>query len=149
MSRLVEIAQWFRRGRFFNFINVFLLFHNYLPLEKGRALYLNKLESPSPKKALCQVWLKLALWFLRRRFLNFINVFPSYIIISPWKRSGPFIWKKLESPSPRNALFQVWLKSAQWFWWRRWQCEKFMTTPTTTTTDKQKIFEKLNMLNSR
>ena len=36
----------------------FSLFRNYLPLEKGGALYLNKLESPSPKDALCQVWLK-------------------------------------------------------------------------------------------
>ena len=45
---------------FFNFVNVFSQFHNYLPLEKGGALYLNKLESPSPKDALCQVWLKLA-----------------------------------------------------------------------------------------
>ena len=36
------------------------------PLEKGGALHLNKLESPSPKDALCQVWLKLAQWFWRR-----------------------------------------------------------------------------------
>ena len=34
---------------FFNFVNVFLLFGNYLPLEKGGAIYLNKLDSPSPK----------------------------------------------------------------------------------------------------
>ena len=44
----------------------FLLFRNYLHLEKGGALHLNKLESPSPKDALCQVWLKLAQWFWRR-----------------------------------------------------------------------------------
>ena len=31
------------------------------------ALYLNKHESSSPKDALCQVWLKLAQWFWRRR----------------------------------------------------------------------------------
>lgn len=29
------------------------------------ALYLNKLESAVPKNAVCQIWLKLALWFLR------------------------------------------------------------------------------------
>jgi hypothetical protein len=28
---------------------------------------LNKLESPPPKDDLCQVWLKLAQWFRRRR----------------------------------------------------------------------------------
>ena len=32
---------------------------------------------------------------------------------------------KLESPSPKDALCQVWLKLAQWFWRRRWKCEKF------------------------
>ena len=34
-------------------------------------LHLNKLESPSPKDALCQVWLKLVQWFWIRRFKNF------------------------------------------------------------------------------
>ena len=43
-----------------NFIDVILLFRNYLPLEKGVALHLDKTESPLPKDALCQVWLKLA-----------------------------------------------------------------------------------------
>ena len=38
-------------------------------------LYLKKLESPSPKDALCQYCLKLAQWFWRIRFLNFDNVF--------------------------------------------------------------------------
>ena len=47
---------------------VFLLFRYYIPLEKGVALHLNKLESASPKDALCHVWLKLAQWFLRRRW---------------------------------------------------------------------------------
>ena len=46
--------------KIFNFVNVFLLFRNYLPLEKDTALHLYKLESPSPKDALCQVRLKLA-----------------------------------------------------------------------------------------
>ena len=35
---------------------VFSEFRNYLPLEKGGALHLNKLESSSPKDALWQVW---------------------------------------------------------------------------------------------
>ena len=55
----LKLAQWFWRRRYSNFVDVFSLFHNYLPLEKGGALHLNKLETPSPKDALCQVWLKL------------------------------------------------------------------------------------------
>ena len=60
---------------FLKFANIFSLFCYYLPLEKGEALHLNKLESPSSKDTLCQVWLKLTHWFWRRKFLKFINVF--------------------------------------------------------------------------
>ena len=35
-------------------VNVFLLFQYYLPFD----LHLKKFESPSPKNALCYVWLK-------------------------------------------------------------------------------------------
>ena len=50
----------------------FRYFCNNLPLEKGGVLHLNKLESPSPKDVLCQVWLKLAQWFWRWRFCQCI-----------------------------------------------------------------------------
>ena len=54
-----------------------------------------KFYSPSPKDALCQVWLKLAQRFWRRRFINFFNVFSLFNIISPWKKAWPFIWTNL------------------------------------------------------
>jgi hypothetical protein len=63
------LAGWFWR-RFLKIFSAFSLFCYYLPLEKGYSLSLNKLISPSPKDDLCQVWLKLAQWFWRRRFLN-------------------------------------------------------------------------------
>ena len=53
---------------------MFLQFRNYLLLEKGVVLHLNTLECPSPKDALCKVWLKFTLWFLRR-FLDFGDEF--------------------------------------------------------------------------
>ena len=40
----------------------------------GAFIWIN-LEFFSPKDALRQIWLKLAQWFWRRRFLNFVNVF--------------------------------------------------------------------------
>ena len=73
--------QWFLTGRFLNFVNVFSLFRNYLPLEKGVAIHLYKLEFPSTKDVLCQVWLKLAQWFWRTTL--------------PWKKACPFICKTL------------------------------------------------------
>ena len=101
------------------FNNVFFLFPNYLPFGKGVALCLNKLDFPSPNDALCQIWLKLAQWFWRRIFLKVVNLFllfPNY----PYFRKGVALYlNKLEIPSPRNTLCQVWLKMSQWFWTKR------------------------------
>ena len=55
----LNFARWFWRRRFLNFDNIFLLYRNYLPLEKGVARHVNKFKSPPPKDALCQVWLKI------------------------------------------------------------------------------------------
>ena len=81
--------------------------------------HLNKLESPSPKDALCQVWLKLAQWFWRRRFLNFVNVFSQFRNNLPLEKGGALHLNKIESPSPKDALCEDWLKFAHWFWRRR------------------------------
>ena len=54
----LKLAQWFWR-RFLKFLNVFSLLRNYLPLDKGRALHLLKLESLSTKDTFCHIWLKL------------------------------------------------------------------------------------------
>ena len=124
---------------FFNFVNIFSLFRNYLPLEKGGALHLNKLESPSPKNDLCQVWLELAQRFLRRNFFKFVNVVSLFRNYLPLENDTAIHLNKLESPTPKDALCQFLLKLAQWFWRRRWKCEKFTTTTLTkmtTTTDK-------------
>ena len=59
MPSLGEIGPMVLEKKILNSINVFLLFHNYLSLEKGVALHLTKLESSSTKDALFQVWLKL------------------------------------------------------------------------------------------
>ena len=58
---------WNWLSGFINFILVFSLIHYYLLSEEGMTLHLNKLESPSSKDAFYQVWLKLAMWFWRRR----------------------------------------------------------------------------------
>ena len=55
---------------FFKFRQCIFAIFYYLSLKMSGILILNKLESPSPKDALCQVWLKLAQWFWRRRWLS-------------------------------------------------------------------------------
>ena len=51
MPSLVDTGPVVLEKRFLNFVNVLSLFHNYLPLEKGKTLHLNKPESLSPKNA--------------------------------------------------------------------------------------------------
>ena len=126
----LKLAQWFWRRRFLNFVNVFFLFRKYLPLEKAGALYLNKLESPSPKNALCQVWLKLTQWFWRR-FLDIFNIILLFRYYLPLGKGVALHLNKIEFLLPMDALYQVWLQLALWFWRRSWKCEKF--TPITTT----------------
>ena len=58
-------------------------FRYYVPFEKGMALHLNKHDFPSPKDALCQVWLKLALWFFKVPQCNF-----AISLLSPLENEG-------------------------------------------------------------
>ena len=90
--------------------------------------------NPSPKDAFGQVWLKLAQWFWRRRFFNFVNVFSLFLNYLPLEKGGAIHLYRLESPPTKDALCQAWLKLVQWFWRRISKCEKFTTTTTTTTT---------------
>jgi hypothetical protein len=62
---LIEIGLLVLEKKIFKIFSVFLLFFDYLPLDKGDLLCLNNLESPPPKDDLCQIWLKLVQWFWR------------------------------------------------------------------------------------
>ena len=74
---------------------------------------------------------KLFIWF---KYHNVNKVKKNTIIYFNYENLLVLHLKKLESPSYKDASCQVWLKLAQWFWRRRWKCEKFTTTMTTTTT---------------
>ena len=61
-----------------------------------------KLNPLHPKDAKCQIWLKLAEWFCRRTFFKISLMYFSYFVItSPWKRIGPFIWTNLNTLPPK------------------------------------------------
>ena len=55
-DRLLSVVCMSVRPSVRQIFNVFSLFRYYLILKKGLAPYLNKLESPSPKDAFCQVY---------------------------------------------------------------------------------------------
>jgi hypothetical protein len=76
-------------------------------LEKGYTLHLKKPESPPPKDDLRQVWLKLALWFWRRRFLNDPSPLLHFCDYLPIEKDLAFYLDKLEFPLPKDNLYQV------------------------------------------
>ena len=84
-------------------------FLNYIPLEKGGALELNKLFT--------QIWfvpnlVEIGPVVLEKKFfLNFVNVF-RYL---PLKIGGALHLNKFEYFSPKYDLCQVWFKLAEWF----------------------------------
>jgi hypothetical protein len=99
---------------FLNDPTPFLHFWDYLPFEEDLALYLNNVEFPLPKDDFCQVWLKLACWFLGKKiFKNFsVLLFCDYL---PLEKGNPFHLNNFESPPPKDDLCQVWLKLDEWF----------------------------------
>ena len=73
-----------------NSISFFCYLVMYIPFGKDVAIHLNIFNSASPKDASCLVWLKLAWWFWRKRFLNFVNAFLLFCYHLPLeKRCGP------------------------------------------------------------
>jgi hypothetical protein len=110
----LKLAEWFWT-RFLNDPTLFLHFCDYLPFEEDLVLYWNKLEFLSPKDNLYQVLLNLARWFWRRRFLKMFSVFSLFRYYLPLKKGYPLPLNKLESPSRKDDLYQVWLKLVLWF----------------------------------
>jgi hypothetical protein len=91
-------------------------FCDYLFFEEDLALYLIKLEFPSPKDKLYQVWLNLACWLWRNFFFLTFIAFSLFRSNFPLEKGYPLSLEKLIPPSPKDDLCQVWLKFAQWFW---------------------------------
>ena len=89
---------------------------------------MNKLESSLPRDALCQVWLKLVQCFCRRRFLNIFNIILHFYYI-PLEKGVTFHLNKHKSPLINDALCQVLLKLAQYFWRRRFFCYFIIISP--------------------
>ena len=57
----------------------------------------------SYKDTLCQVWLKLAKWFMSRRFLKVLNVFSLCGYYLPFEKCMASKLNKFESPLPQSA----------------------------------------------
>ena len=90
---------WTRR--ILNFVNAFLLFHKNLPLGKGGALHLNKLQSLHPNMLSAKFGWKWLSSSGEEELKILLMQFRYFVIISPWKEDGPFIWINMYSLHPR------------------------------------------------
>ena len=99
-------------------IILYMYFHYFIiisPWKRAEALLFNKLESPSPKDAFCKVWLKLAQWLWRRRFLNFVNLFSLIRNYLPLEKGVALHLNKIESPLLKDALSLIHI----------WRCRRY------------------------
>jgi hypothetical protein len=71
--------------------------------------------------------MKLDQWFWRRRFLKNFSVFLHFRYYLPLEMTDGHHLNKSESPPPKDDLWQVWLKLAQWFWRRSRKCKSLQT----------------------
>ena len=105
MGHIAHLRNQFKSLNKYDFIITLIKRRKKKLYEKLLVLHLQKFESPSPKDALCQVWLKLAQWFWLRGFFNFINVFWLFQNYLPLEKDRALHLNKLKSPSPKDALY--------------------------------------------
>ena len=111
---------WFSRWRFQNFVNVFFLLRFYIPLEKGMALYLNDLESTSPKDIFCLFSSGSGEDFLKVVYIFLHVLYPNYL---PLGKGVTLYLNKIEYMTPKKVLCQVLFKYrlSAWSWRKRWK----------------------------
>ena len=79
---------------------------------------------------------------LEKKIFLISSMYVRFFEIFPLGKGRALQLNKLESPSPKDALYQVWLTLAQWFWRKDEKCEKFTTT--TTSDNGQILIRKAN-----
>ena len=69
----------------------------------------------------------------KKILLNFVSTFSLHVFRNylSLEKGVVLHLTKFKFPLPKDVLYQVWLKLAQWFWKRRFQCEKFTDRRTT------------------
>ena len=98
---LFEIAPVVLGENILKFVNDLPLFRYYLPLEKERGLHLNKIDFPLPKDFVPNL-VEISQVVLEKKIFKISLIYFRYfVIISLFKRAGPFIWKNLNPLHPR------------------------------------------------
>ena len=139
-ANLVEIGPMVLEKMIFKFCQYIFAISLLSPLGKGWRPSFEQTEIPFTKRWFVLSLVEIGPVVLEKKIFKIYQcIFHNYHLLE--KRVALHL-NKLESPSPKDALFQVWLKLAQWFWIRRWKCEKF-TDRQTRQTDGQSTDKKM------
>ena len=95
---------------FLKLVNLFTLFCNYPPLEKGGLLLWTNLNPLHPRMICAK--------FGWNDFSNLSMFIYYFKIISPWKRTGPFMWTNLNPLHPRMICAKICWNMNKWLWRR-------------------------------
>ena len=149
MPSLVEIGPDVLEKKIFKFCRRFFAFLKLSPLGKGRSPSFKLTWVLFIQGCILPNLVEIGPVAVEKKFFLILSMYFCYfVIISPWIRVGPFIWSNLNPLHPRMLCAMFRLKLAQWFWSRRWKCEKFTTmpmTPTTTIDNGQILIRKAHL----
>jgi len=87
---------------------------------------MRKLYKPCLKDDVCQISVYWDYQILRRRSSKIHQILPLFLPRIGPNRCQPLNVCKIESPVPKDASYQIWVKSVQLFWRRSRLKEKFM-----------------------
>ena len=119
-----HLAKRFQRRRFLKIQPIRIKNYPWRPCLLSDRDEMNKLYKGPYMDSSCKVWLHLAMWFQRRRFLK---IQPIRIKNYPWRPcllSDPDEMNKFYKGPYMDASCQVWFHLAQQFQRRRLKCEK-------------------------
>jgi hypothetical protein len=85
----------------------FLHFYDYLNFKKGQALYLNKLDFPSPQDNLYQVFIEFGLLVLEKKIIKKTTLFLHFCDYVPFEEDLALYLNKFAFPLPKDNLYQV------------------------------------------
>ena len=103
----LKVTMWFWLRRLLNVGKLYFQYWGCCPL------FEKKLKFPSLKDALCQVWLKFVQWFCMEKIFKSrqcIFTMKNSLYHFPLENGLVHHLNKLEFPSPKDVLCQLWVK---------------------------------------
>ena len=111
---MVEIGVKLLERKLFKFVNIFSLFRNYIPLEKGRGPSFEQTWLPFSQGWFLSRLVEIDPLVLEKKIFNLSMYIRNFFYYIPLEKGGALHLNKYDPTSPKNSWCQVWLKLALW-----------------------------------